>query len=420
MATVKGDVHDIGKNIVGVVLACNNYEIIDLGVMVPATKILQVAKDEKVDIIGLSGLITPSLDEMAHVAVGDGARRLRHSAADRRRHHQPRPYGGQNPSALRQGPGRLCQRRQPCGRRGVGLAVEGSQRPAMSRRVRAEYQKVTEAHHRSEADKLRLPLAKARANAHRIDWANYEPPSAVLPRHKGVRDLGSGRACALHRLDAVLPDLGTEGPLSEDPGGREAGPGRAPAFRRCAGDAARRSSTRNGSRRRRVIGFWPANAVGDDIRLFADETRTQELATFFTLRQQLTKRDGKPNVALADFVAPVDSGKPDYVGGFVVTAGIEEVAIAERFERANDDYNSILVKALGRPFRGSLRRAAARSGAQGILGLCARREPGAGRADRRALPGHPPGARLSRATRPYREGDPVQAARCARAMPASA
>ena len=125
MATVKGDVHDIGKNIVGVVLACNNYEIIDLGVMVPATKILQTARDEKVDIIGLSGLITPSLDEMVHVAVGDGARGLRHSAADRRRHDQPRAHGGEDPSALRQGPDRLCHRRQPCGRRRLGLAVEG-------------------------------------------------------------------------------------------------------------------------------------------------------------------------------------------------------------------------------------------------------------------------------------------------------
>ena len=176
MATVKGDVHDIGKNIVGVVLACNNYEIIDLGVMVPATKILETAKAEKVDIIGLSGLITPSLDEMVHVAAEMEREGFDDPAADRRGDDQPRPHGGQDPPALRararpstsptpaapSASSRACSRPRP--------------RPAMSPTVRAEYRKVADAHARAELDKQRLPLAAARANAHRIDWAAYAPP----------------------------------------------------------------------------------------------------------------------------------------------------------------------------------------------------------------------------------------------------
>ena len=236
MATVKGDVHDIGKNIVGVVLACNNYEIIDLGVMVPATKILQTAKDEKVDIIGLSGLITPSLDEMAHVA----------SEMEREGFDIPLLIGGATTSRVH-----TAVKIHPRYARGQTVYVNDASRAVgvvsalLSKdakdgyveTVRAEYRKVTEAHHRSEADKLRLPLARARANAHKIDWATYEPPKPSFLGIKVFEALGPCRACPLYRLDAVLPDLGAEGPLPENPRRREAGSGGAAVVRGRAGDA---------------------------------------------------------------------------------------------------------------------------------------------------------------------------------------
>ena len=172
---------------------------------------------------------------------------------------------------------------------------------------------------------------------------------------------------------------------------------------------------------RAVVGFWPANAVGDDIRLFTDEARTTELATFFTLRQQLTRRDGKPNVALADFVAPVGSAKQDYLGGFVVTAGIEEVAIAQRFERANDDYQCDPGEGARRPLRrGASPNACTRRSARSSGATRRMKHLAPDRAHRRALSGHPAGTGLSRPTRSYRKGDPVPAARCRAQRPASA
>ena len=348
MATVKGDVHDIGKNIVGVVLACNNYEIIDLGVMVPATKILQTAKDEKVDIIGLSGLITPSLDEMVHVA----------SEMEREGFDIPLLIGGATTSRVH-----TAVKVHPRYARGQAVHVNDASRAVgvvsalLSKdakagyveSVRAEYKKVTEAHHRSEADKLRLPLAKARANAHRIDWASYEPP---VPSFLGANVFETWDLAELARYIDWTPFFqtwelkGRYPKILEDEAQGSAA--------RQLFDDAQAMLTKIIDEKwfapKGVIGFWPANAVGDDIRLYADESRTKEIDTFFMLRQQLSKRDGKPNVALSDFVAPLDSGKPDYLGGFIVTAGIEEVAIAERFERANDDYNSILVKALADRF----------------------------------------------------------------------
>ena len=154
-----------------------------------------------------------------------------------------------------------------------------------------------------------------------------------------------------------------------------------------------------------VIGFWPANAVGDDIRLFTGESRSETLATFHGLRQQLSKRDGRPNLCLADFVAPAETGLADYIGAFVVTAGIEEVRIAQKFERANDDYRSILVKALADRLAEALAERMHAARAPGILGLRAGREPLQRAARRRGVPRHPPGAGLSGAARPHREGD---------------
>jgi len=348
MATVKGDVHDIGKNIVGVVLACNNYEIIDLGVMVPATKILETARAENVDIIGLSGLITPSLDEMVHVA----------SEMERQGFDIPLLIGGATTSRVHTAV--KIHPRYEAGQaiyvtdasRAVGVVsslLSPEMKPGYIETVRAEYRKVADAHARSEAEKQRLPIGKARENAYKADWSAYRPKT---PSFLGTRVWQDWDLAELARyidwtpffqtweLKGVYPKI-----LEDEKQGE--------AARQLFADAQamlEKIIAEKWFMPKAVVGFWPASAVGDDIRLFTDEARDGELATFFTLRQQLSKRDGRPNVALSDFVAPLESGKRDYLGGFVVTAGIGEIAIAERFERANDDYSSILVKALADRF----------------------------------------------------------------------
>ncbi|MGO4620255.1 methionine synthase [Ensifer sp. 2TAB8] len=348
MATVKGDVHDIGKNIVGVVLACNNYEIIDLGVMVPSAKILEVAREQRVDIIGLSGLITPSLDEMVHVA----------SELEREGFDVPLLIGGATTSrvhtAVKINP--RYDRGQTVyvtdASRAVGVVsslLSPEARDNYMETVRAEYRKVADAHARNEAEKRRLPLSQARANQHKIDWSGYR---AKAPSFLGTRVFDTWDLAELARyidwtpffqtweLKGVYPKI-----LDDEAQGA--------AARQLFDDAQsmlKKIIEEKWFAPKAVVGFWPAGTVGDDIRLFTGEDRTSPLATFFTLRQQLSKRDGRPNVALSDFVAPAESGSNDYVGGFVVTAGIEEVAIAERFERANDDYSSIMVKALADRF----------------------------------------------------------------------
>ncbi|MFN3364179.1 MAG: methionine synthase [Allorhizobium sp.] len=348
MATVKGDVHDIGKNIVGVVLACNNYEIIDLGVMVPATKILEVAKAENVDVIGLSGLITPSLDEMVHVA----------SEMQRQGFSIPLLIGGATTSRVH-----TAVKIHPQYKAGQAIYVTDASRAVgvvsallaedgnetYVEGIKGEYAKVAEAHARAEAETQRQPLASARENAVKLDWCAYKP---VKPAFLGTKVFDD------YPLDRLVPYIdwtpffqtwelkGRYPAILEDEKQGE-------AARQLFADAQamlKKIIEENWFRPRAVIGFWPANAVGDDIRLFKDDSRKEELATFFTLRQQIAKREGRANVALSDFVAPLETGLPDYVGGFVVTAGIEEVAIAERFERANDDYSSILVKALADRF----------------------------------------------------------------------
>jgi 5-methyltetrahydrofolate--homocysteine methyltransferase len=346
MATVKGDVHDIGKNIVGVVLACNNYEIIDLGVMVPATRILETARAEGVDIIGLSGLITPSLDEMAHVA----------AEMERDGFDIPLLIGGATTSRVH-----TAVKIHPAYDRGQTIYVADASRAVgvvstllspeakapFVAGVRDEYRKLAEAHARAEADKQRLPLAAARANGHKVDWSAYVPPK---PAFLGTRVFEDWDLADLARYIDWTPFFqtwelkGRYPKILED----EAQGAAARALFEDARAMLGKIIAERWFRPRAVIGFWPANAVGDDVRLFTDENRTQQLATFFTLRQQRAKRLGQENVALADFVAP--EGTPDYIGGFVVTAGIEEQAIAERFERANDDYSSIMVKALADRF----------------------------------------------------------------------
>ena len=213
--------------------------------------------------------------------------------------------------------------------------------------MREEYRKLADAHARAEAEKQRLPLAAARANGRKLDWAAYQPPR---PSFLGTRVFDDWDLAELARYIDWTPFFQTwelKGRYPKILEDEAQGPAARALFEDAQAMLAKIVAER-WFRPRAVIGFWPANAVGDDIRLYADEARAEELGTFFMLRQQRSKRVGQENVALADFVAPV--GTPDWIGGFVVTAGIEEVAIAERFERANDDYSSIMVKALADRF----------------------------------------------------------------------
>ncbi|HEY8138828.1 MAG TPA: vitamin B12 dependent-methionine synthase activation domain-containing protein, partial [Methylocystis sp.] len=344
LATVKGDVHDIGKNIVGVVLGCNNFEVIDLGVMTPAAKILETAKRENVDIIGLSGLITPSLDEMCFIA----------AELEREGFDTPLLIGGATTSRVH-----TAVKISPNYRggqavyvtdasRAVGVAqslLSDKGRVEYMAQTRKEYERVADAHAKAQIDKQRVPLAKARANALKIDWDAFTP---TKPSFTGARGFATYDVAELVPYIDWTPFFqtwefkGRYPALLDDP---ERGPAAKALF-----DDAQAMLKRIVEERwftpKAVIGFWPANAIGDDIALYAGESREERLATFYTLRQQLARRDGKPNVALADFVAPKDSGKADYIGAFVVTAGAEEAKISARYAQANDDYGSIMVKAL--------------------------------------------------------------------------
>ncbi len=345
MATVKGDVHDIGKNIVGVVLQCNNYEVIDLGVMVPAAKILETARAEKADIIGLSGLITPSLDEMCHVA------------AEMERHgfELPLLIGGATTSRVH-----TAVKIHPNYKRGqavyvndasraVGVAqalMSGQAKPGYIAELRGEYSKLAAAHARAQADKVRLPLSAARANAPKLDWSGaYRPPKPGFLGSKTLADYPIAELVdyidwtpffSTWELQGKYPAI-----LDDAKFGQVA---------RSLFDDARAMLDKIVAERwftaSAAFGFWPANAQGDDILVYADEARDKPLAVLHSLRQQLSKREGRYNEALSDFLAPRDSGLADYIGAFVVTAGIGEDAVADRFKRANDDYSAIMVKAL--------------------------------------------------------------------------
>jgi 5-methyltetrahydrofolate--homocysteine methyltransferase len=344
LATVKGDVHDIGKNIVGVVLQCNNYEVIDLGVMVPSQVILETAREKQVDIIGLSGLITPSLDEMCHVA----------SEMEREGFDLPLLIGGATTSrvhtAVKISPN--YRRSQAIyvtdASRAVGVVaglMSRDERPKQIAKVRDEYQRMAESYARGQAQKSRATLAEARANALKLDWSGYTPPK---PTYFGARVFEDYDLATLVRYIDWTPffqawELKGQYPriLEDDKYGE--------AARNLFDDAQamlKQLVEEKWLKASAVAGFWAANSVGDDIALFADETRKIPLATLHTLRQQMRRDGGKPNLALADFVAPKESGLADYVGGFAVTAGIGEEDVARRFERANDDYSKIMVKAL--------------------------------------------------------------------------
>ncbi len=348
MATVKGDVHDIGKNIVGVVLACNNYEIIDLGVMVPAQKILETARAEKVDIIGLSGLITPSLDEMVHVA----------SEMEREGFDIPLLIGGATTSRVhtavkinpRYHKGQTVYVTDASRAVGVVSNLLSDEKVTYIDEVRREYQEVAARYNRGDADRARLSIEDARANAVKLDWSAYQAPR---PQFTGTKVLADWDLAEIARYIDWTPFFqtwemkGVYPKLLDDPTQGE-------AARALFVDAQAMLKRIIGERwlsPRAVVGFWPANRSGDDIRLWAGEDRTAELATLHTLRQQVTKRDGRPNVALADFVAP--DGQPDWVGGFVVTAG-DESARVQAFKGAHDDFSAILLQALSDRFAEAL------------------------------------------------------------------
>jgi 5-methyltetrahydrofolate--homocysteine methyltransferase len=344
LATVKGDVHDIGKNIVGVVLQCNNYEVIDLGVMVPAAKIIETAKREKADIVGLSGLITPSLDEMCHVA----------AEMERQGFETPLLIGGATTSRVH-----TAVKIHPNYRRGQTVYVNDASRAVgvtaallsaekctdYIANIRTEYARIAETHARGEEQKRRLKLTAARANALKLDWGGSYRPTRPRVGTATLRDFPLADLVpyidwspffSTWELTGKYPAI-----LDDDKYGE--------AARALFGDAKAmldRIIHENWFAARGVVGFWPANAEGDDILIYADEARDKPIATLHTLRQQLARREGRANVALADFIAPRSSGIADYLGAFIVTAGVGEDEVAKRFRGANDDYSSIMVKAL--------------------------------------------------------------------------
>ncbi|MDA8349587.1 MAG: methionine synthase, partial [Pseudomonadota bacterium] len=343
MATVKGDVHDIGKNIVGVVLQCNNFEVIDLGVMVPCERILETARRENADFIGLSGLITPSLDEMVHVA----------REMQRQDFTVPLLIGGATTS-----PAHTSVKIAPQYRSAVVYVKDASRsvsvcqtlsnpdsRAAFIEKVDAEHERRREQHAGRKVKAPALKLPEARANRRRIDWASYTPP---VPRVPGVRRFNDYPLTELlayidwmpffnaWEFSGKFPDLLTDPTVGE-------------AASNLYADA-RRMLDQILSERwltcQAVIGLFPANSLGDDIELYADEQRGTPLMTLSFLRQQKDKPAGQPHESLADYIAPKSSGVRDYLGAFALTAGLGIEPHLERFERAHDDYSAIILKAL--------------------------------------------------------------------------
>jgi len=346
MATVKGDVHDIGKNIVGVVLQCNNYEVIDLGVMVPATKILETAREENVDVIGLSGLITPSLDEMCAVA----------AEMERQDFDIPLLIGGATTSKVH-----TAVKIHPNYAQGQTLYVTDASRAVgvvtklLSKTdrndfigdIQKDYESVREAYLAGESRKQRITLATARDNLQPVAWDKYQPPKPKLIGTKSFKDYDLAELVpyidwspffATWELTGRYPAI-----LNDNKIGTEA--------RKLFADAQQmleRIVKEKWLRASGVIGLWPANAVGDDIEVYEDDTRTTKRTILHTLRQQIARnpRRPRPHVALADFIAPKTTGLADYIGGFAVTSGLgEEEAIANYIDEI-DDYSKIMLKAL--------------------------------------------------------------------------
>ena len=343
MATVKGDVHDIGKNIVGVVLQCNNYEVIDLGVMVSAETILQKAQEFDVDIIGLSGLITPSLDEMVHMA----------SEMQRLGMKIPLLIGGATTSRIH-----TAVKIDPKYSNAVVYVPDASRAVGVAGELLSEARKVDYVQAiKDEYDSMRIQraartskrkmftLEQARANAYKGDWENYTPPK---PNFLGIKTFEN---YSLEELSAYIDwtpffhawELAGKYPkiLNDEIVGVEA-----TSLFADAQKMLKQIVDEKWLQARAVIGFFPANSVADDIEIYADDNRTEVKAMLFHLRQQMAKPSDRPNSCISDFVAPKESGKKDYVGAFAVTTGIGIDEHVKRFEADHDDYNSIMLKAL--------------------------------------------------------------------------
>ncbi|MDL9985330.1 methionine synthase [Providencia rettgeri] len=341
LATVKGDVHDIGKNIVGVVLQCNNYEIIDLGVMVPCETILKTAREENVDIIGLSGLITPSLDEMVHVA----------KEMERQGFTLPLLIGGATTSKAHtavkiepnySGPTTYVQNAS----RTVGVVsalLSATQKADFVARTRREYDTVRQQHGRRRPKTPPVALDVARANAVNIDWQNYQPP---VPKFQGIQEVTASISTLRDYIDwtpfFMTWSLAGKYPriLEDEVVGSEA--------RKLLKDANNMLDKLDKERLltpKGIFGLFPANRVGDDVEIYTDESRSHVQVMGLNLRQQTLKTEF-PNYCLSDFVAPKNSGTADYIGAFAVTGGLEEDALADEYEQQHDDYNKIMVKAL--------------------------------------------------------------------------
>jgi 5-methyltetrahydrofolate--homocysteine methyltransferase len=344
LATVKGDVHDIGKNIVGVVLACNNYEVIDLGVMVPCDKILQAARTNEVDVIGLSGLITPSLDEMVHVA----------SEMERLGFDLPLLIGGATTSRIHTAVKIAPQYRQPTihvldASRAVPVVsalLAADQKAEYCSQVANEYVQLRESHLQKQREKRYVSLSDARANAFSTDWAQV---SITVPTQLGVTPINDLSIKTLRSYIDWTPFFqaweltGKYPAILEHP---QLGEQARQLFDDAQALLDRLERTRE-IQARGVIGIFPANTEHpDDICIYTDEERNDILAVLHTLRQQGEKGIGVPNIALSDFIAPRASGRADYLGAFAVTAGIGVEELARQFEADHDDYNSILVKAI--------------------------------------------------------------------------
>jgi len=357
LATVKGDVHDIGKNIVGVVLGCNNYEVIDLGVMAAAEKILQAAREKQADIIGLSGLITPSLDEMVHVA----------REMERQGFTVPLLIGGATTSKAHTAVKIAPAYRPPVvhvldASRAVGVVsslLNPAARSTFVENLSADYQKVRAQHAEQRAKPL-LPLEEARRRRPPVARNGVD---ASRPEFAGVRvlsaDLRSAGSHGASRITlAELVPFIDWSPFFHtwEMRGRYPAILENPEARKLFEDAQRLLRdivSRNLLTARAAYGFFPANAVGDDVELYTDESRAEVLATFHFLRQQMDKPAGEFNHCLADYVAPKEGGRsesavslPDYLGAFAVSAGFGADELCRRFEREHDDYSSIMTKAL--------------------------------------------------------------------------
>jgi 5-methyltetrahydrofolate--homocysteine methyltransferase len=343
LATVKGDVHDIGKNIVSVVLACNNYNVVDLGVMVPADKILDKAEEHNVDAIGLSGLITPSLDEMIHVA-----REMK-----KRKMDLPLLIGGATTSRLHTAvkidpeyDGSIIHVLDAS--RAVSIAgdvISKQRREGVKLDVKKEYEKLREQHENRQNRKQLLSYEDAQQNKTDIDWSGYEPPKPSFLGEKVFEDYPISELrnyidwspfFRTWMLTGKHPDI-----LDDDEVGEQA-----QSLFDDAQEMLDRIVEEDLLKAKAVVGFYPAKAYGNDVKLFENENQTKEKAEFHFLRQQTKKRSGQPNSCLSDYIAPNETGITDYIGFFAVTAGLGIEPIIDEYKKANDDYNVILVKAV--------------------------------------------------------------------------